>query len=189
MGGDQNPSAEPRRVGRPPYGLPMRDRHRSGSLGWRRYATPVPPRSRRRGRSVIMAGVLACIGFGLWVIPWSFAGGSSPRTALVSMPPVRPMTAPVSRPPVRPMTSSTAAPKTSSTAKSRTGIAKRIRRAVPVVPLEARAPVARGKPTPRVKRAEKPRRLDPVAGSCDALFPPSRPENLLRNQACREVLE
>lgn len=123
---------------------------------------------------MIMAGVLAGIGCGLWLIPWS-PGGSSPRTALVSMPPVRPMT------------SSTAAPKT--TATSRMGIAKRIRRAVPVVPLEPRAQVARGKPTPRVKRAEKPRRLDPVAGSCDALFPPSRPENLLRNQACREVLE
>lgn len=213
MDSDQNPSEEARRVGRPPYGLPIRDRRRSAaasdSLGWRRYATPVPPAPRGRrlrpSRFVIVAGLLGSISVGVWSISWH-ANGSSPRTTVVAMP--TPHTEAVVPPPSPISTSSPSnlKPRTSlpsAKPKPRPKVAKkdekRRRRAAPVVPRPVPPPasshVERKAPAPRPKRAEErrhvhrePRKVSPYVGWCDELFPPSRPEHRIRNQACRALL-
>jgi hypothetical protein len=209
MNSDPNPSSEPRRVGRPPYGLQMRDRRRpaaaSDSLGWRRYATPVPPephplRGRcRLARPVIIAGLLACVSAVGWSVSLS-ASGSAPRTALVSMPAPHPVASKApSSPPAVALRTLPPSAKPKPREKVSKSPRKRHRRAVPVVPRPPQPRVSvqveRRNPTPRVRRAEKPTRIDreprevsPYASTCEDLFPPSLPEQRLRNHACHLLL-
>lgn len=212
MDSDQNPSEEPRRVGRPPYGLPIRDRRRSAaasdSLGWRRYATPVPPTPRGRRlrlpRFAIVAGLLGSISVGVWSISWH-ANSSSPRTTVVAMPTPRAETVvpPSSQSPTSsPSNLAPGTPPPSAEPKPRHKAEKndrKRRRAAPVVPRPVPPPasshVERKQPAPRPKRAEErrhvhrePRKVSPYVGMCDELSPPSRPEHRIRNQACRALL-
>lgn len=214
MTSDPRTSEEPRRVGRPPYGLPMRDRRRStalsDSLSWRRYATPTPPGPRGRRlrlpRAVIVAGLLGCISAGVWSISWQ-ANGSSPQKATAAMPTAEaPVTTPTPSPTSPPSSAPPRTPPPSAKAKARPRPPKAAkqdrkhrRRAAPAVRRPLPPPVrSRGGQQHRVhrpKRAEArrhvhraPRRLSMFGNRCDQMFPPSRPEQRIRNRACHVLL-
>lgn len=211
---------EPRPIRRPPYGLPLHDRPRlratPGSVGWRRYSTPTPPKRsllRKRlspARPALIAGLMACVGFGIWSSGWAI-DSASPRTNVASTPTPRPSiavhslvaTAPPTPTPT-PRTPSSATPGSSPKAsKNKATLPKNRRRsAVPAVPRQRpqHVPAApRRKTAIPADRTRKTRSVDPrdsyrkravplIAGKCDELFPPSRPEFRMRNQACHELL-
>ncbi len=212
---------EPRPTRRPPYGLPLRKRPRlltaSDSLTWRRYSTPTPPKRsllRKRlhsARPALIAGFLACVGFGIWSGGWP-TDSASPRTNVASMPTPRQSVAErsavVTSPPA-----STPAPRmlSSATPRSRPKVPKSkatssgsLRRSpVSAVPRKRHqhvpAPPPRKTTIPVDRVVRKTRRVEPkdseskppvppLAAKCDELFPPSLPEFQMRNQACHELM-
>lgn len=202
---------------RPPSDQPLQDRppplNVSDSLDWRTYSPPAPPgRSTLRNqdrlpRSVLIAGLLACVSFSIWSSAWG-TDNASPRTTATPVP--TPYLSSAERPTVLiPPATHTPAPETPppSTAprtdrkqsknktrrpgehhQSRDSAAPRQQHeAVPRMPhtTTATPPRRPRKPKPVVPEDRDSTRSAPrIAAKCDELFPPSRSGFLIRNRAC-----
>lgn len=198
------PSPEkPRPTRRPPYGLPLHDRPRlraaSDSVGWRRYATPTPPRRSllrkrlRLARPTLIAGFLTCVGFGIWSSGWATDSAShrtnvastpTPRQSvagrsLVATAPPTPKPKPKLKPKPKPRTLSSATPSSSSKAPKNKAIppGNRHRPAVSAVPRQRHqpvpsAPLRKTRTTIPADRVRKTRSVDPKDSDRERAVPP-----------------